>query len=87
MFEKKNQVTVLIEDCRHCPNATLKFDQEAAEDIMCCQTQRSLIMLRENGWGPRAIPNWCPRLNYPTSLFRGLRSQIPGIIDDAMSKE
>lgn len=27
MAEKKNQVTVLIEDCRHCPNVILKFDR------------------------------------------------------------
>ena len=63
MLEKKNQVAVLIEDCRHCPNASLKFDEGSQEDIMYCQTHRSLIMLRQNGWGPRPIPEWCPRLN------------------------
>ena len=61
MFETKNKVTVLIEDCRHCPNATLKFDRRAEEDIMYCQTKRNLIMLRE-GWGARDIPSWCPLL-------------------------
>lgn len=83
MFEKKNQVTVLIEDCRHCPNATVKFDREAKEDIMYCQTHQSLIMLRDNGWGPRPIPDWCPRLNHmlsPQRTYCGKRAEIPGII-------
>lgn len=82
-----NVVHLTIRDCQYCPCATLKFDQDSKKDIMYCQTNHSLIMLRENGWGPRAIPNWCPRLNHTTSPLRGLRSQIPGIIDDAMSKE
>ena len=79
MAEKKNQVTVLIEDCRHCPNATLKFDRGAEEDIMYCQTAYSLTMLRENGWGPRPIPNWCPRLTRKKNLC-SKRMEIPGII-------
>lgn len=85
MVEKKNQVTVLIEDCCHCPNAILKFDHDSEEDIMYCQTSRSLIMLRDNGWGPRPIPDWCPRLNHTISPLRGLRSKIPGILDDAIN--
>jgi hypothetical protein len=68
MSDKKNQVTVLIEDCRFCPNMTLKFDENSAEDIMYCQTANSLIMLRDNGWGPRPIPDWCPRLK-PKVVF------------------
>lgn len=83
MTNKKNTVTVVIEDCRHCPNATLKFDKEAKEDIMYCQTARALITLRENGWGPRPIPNWCPRLNHTDFTPRqycGKRAEIPGII-------
>lgn len=79
MAEKKNQVTVLIEDCRHCPNSTLKFDREAEEDIMYCQTAHSLTMLRENSWGPCPIPNWCPRLTRKKNLC-GKRIQIPGIL-------
>ena len=79
---KKNQVVVPIEDCRHCPNATLKFDRTIKEDIMYCQTAKSLIMLRDNGWGPCPIPNWCPRLNHTDTLKRycGKRAEIPGII-------
>ena len=61
MVERKNKVAILIEDCRYCPCATLKFDQGSEEDIMYCQTKRNLIMLRE-GWGTRDIPNWCPLL-------------------------
>lgn len=79
MPEKKNQVAVLIEDCRYCPNATLKFDKGVAEDIMYCQTSRSLIMLRDNGWGACSIPDWCPRLNRQKNLC-GKRAEIPGII-------
>ena len=67
---KKNRVNVTIEDCIHCPNAVLKFDQNCEEDIMYCQTERSLIMLRDNGWGSCAIPNWCPRLNHAISSLR-----------------
>ena len=62
MSKTKNQVTVLIEDCRHCPNATLKFDRMSEEDIMYCQTESSMTMLRER-WGNSPIPNWCPRLS------------------------
>lgn len=83
MYIKKNQVAVLIEDCCHCPNATLKFDRAAKEDVMYCQTANSLIMLRDNGWGPRPIPDWCPRLNHTDSTLRqycGERAEIPGII-------
>lgn len=79
MSDKKNQVTVLIEDCRFCPNMALKFDENSAEDIMYCQTANSLIMLRDNGWGPRPIPDWCPRLNRKIKLC-GKRAKIPGII-------
>ena len=83
MFEKKNQVTVLIEDCRHCPNATVKFDEGSMEDIMYCQTHRSLIMLREDGWGSRPIPDWCPRLNHmmsPQRAYCEKRIENPGIV-------
>ena len=79
MSKTKNQVTVLIEDCRFCPNVTLKFDEGSVEDIMYCQTHRGLIMLRDNGWGPRPIPNWCPRLNRKKNLC-GKRKEVPGII-------
>lgn len=57
----KNCVHLIIRDCQHCPCATLKYDRGVEEDIMYCQTKKSLIMLRE-GWGPRSIPNWCPYL-------------------------
>lgn len=80
MYEKKNQVAVLIEDCRHCPNASLKFDEGSQEDIMYCQTHRSLIMLRQNGWGPRPIPDWCPRIQRQRILC-GKRAKIPGILN------
>ena len=76
---KKNQVTVLIEDCCHCPNAMLKFSEDEEEDYMYCQTAKSLIMLRDNGWGHRPIPDWCPRLNRKMKLC-GKRAEIPGII-------
>ena len=84
MIEKKNRVTLCIENCRQCPNATLKFNKEISEDEMFCQTETSCIWLRE-GWGDRPIPNWCPRLkqNQP-KIMRGLRAKISGIIDDAM---
>ena len=79
MVKKKNQVTICIENCRQCPNATFKLNKE-----MFCQTETSCIYLRE-GWGDRAIPDWCPRLkqNQP-KIMRGLRAKISGIIDDAM---
>ena len=80
MFEKKNQVTVVIDDCKHCPNATLKFDPNSGEDIMYCQTCRSILMLRE-GWGSRPIPDWCPRIKHTNSPLRGLRATIPGLIN------
>ena len=57
----KNKITIVIDNCQHCPCATLKFDSNSEEDIMYCQTNRSLIMLRE-GWGAREIPDWCPCL-------------------------
>ena len=78
MAEKKNQVIVLIEDCCHCPNSTLKFDRMSEEDIMYCQTESSITMLRER-WGPCPIPNWCPRLTRKKNLC-GKRIQIPGIL-------
>lgn len=68
MNKKKNRVTIVIEDCQHCPNATLKFDQNTKDDIMYCQTARSLIMLREKGWGSRPIPDWCPRKNKESGI-------------------
>ena len=76
---KKNQVTVLIEDCRFCPNMTLKFDEDSEEDIMYCQTAKGLIMLRDNGWGPRPIPDWCPRLTRKKNLC-GKRAEIHGLL-------
>ena len=79
---KKNQVAVLIEDCCHCPNAKLMFVKKEEEDYMCCQTATSCVQLR-SGWGPRPIPNWCPRLNRMDSTLRqycGKRAEIPGII-------
>ena len=78
MSNKKNRVAVLIEDCRYCPNATLKFDEGSVEDFMYCQTDQSLIMLRER-WGSRPIPNWCPRLKRQKNLC-GKRAKIPGIV-------
>ena len=57
----KNCVYLTIRDCQYCPCATLKYDQGSEEDIMYCQTNCSLIMLREQ-WGSRDIPNWCPFL-------------------------
>ena len=74
----KNKITVFIEDCRHCPNATLKFDRMSEEDIMYCQTESSITMLRER-WGNSPIPNWCPRLGRRINLC-GKRIQIPGIL-------
>lgn len=78
MANEKNKVTVLIEDCRHCPNATLKFDRMSKEDIMYCQTESSMTMLREC-WGNSPIPDWCPRLGRKINLC-GKRIQIPGIL-------
>ena len=57
----KNKIIIVTDNCQHCPCATLKFDSNSEEDIMYCQTDRSLIMLRE-GWGAKEIPNWCPFL-------------------------
>lgn len=79
MVEKKNKVTVLIEDCRHCPNATVKFDRMSEEDIMYCQTGGSITMLRKQ-WGNNPIPDWCPRLGLRINLC-GKRIQIPGILN------
>ena len=79
---KKNQVTVLIEDCRHCPNVRLKFVREEEEDYMYCQTDTSCIQLR-SGWGYRPIPDWCPRLNHTNFTLRqycGKRAEIPDIL-------
>ena len=56
-----NVVHLTIRDCQYCPCATLKFDQGSEKDIMYCQTNRSLMMLREE-WGSHSIPNWCPFL-------------------------
>ena len=78
MPKTNNKVAVLIEDCRHCPNATLKFDRISEEDIMYCQTESSMTMLRER-WGNSPIPNWCPRLGRRINLC-GKRIQIPGIM-------
>ena len=82
MVEKKNQVTVLIEYCCHCPNATLKYDKEENGDYMYCQTQLSCMQLRKC-WGKRPIPDWCPRLNHsmsPKRSYVGKRAEIPGIV-------
>jgi hypothetical protein len=62
MTNKKNTVTIVIEDCQRCPNATLKLN-----GIMYCQTPGELIMLRNN-WGSCVIPDWCPRLRRQSSL-------------------
>lgn len=82
MCEKKNQVAVIIEDCQHCPNATLKLDRGSGEEIMYCQTCRGIMMLRD-GWGSRSIPDWCPRLYHntePLRAYRDKRVKIPGIV-------
>lgn len=78
MANEKNKVSVLIEDCRHCSNATLKFDRMSEEDIMYCQTESSITMLRER-WGNCPIPKWCPRLGRRVSIC-GRHIQIPGIL-------
>lgn len=57
-----NKVNIVIENCKDCPCATLKFNKKAQDDIMYCQSLQSLIMLR-TGWGAREIPDWCPLLN------------------------
>lgn len=75
----KNSVCITIEDCRYCPNATLKFDRMSEENIMYCQTETSITMLRER-WGNKPIPNWCPRLQCKLKLC-GKRIQIPGILN------
>ena len=77
MIKKKNQVSVLIEDCRNCPNATLKFIKEAEEDYMFCQTSTSCIQLREH-WENCPIPDWCPRLNHKMSPLCGLHAKALG---------
>ena len=61
MYNKKNQVTVLIDDCQHCPNAALKYSEEVKDDFMYCQTEHSCVQLRK-WWGERPIPDWCPLL-------------------------
>ena len=71
----KNCVHLTIQDCQHCPCATLKFDQGSEEDIMYCQTDRSLIMLRE-GWGSRDIPDWCPYLKKIKSSYQVKVNQL-----------
>ena len=63
----KNKISIIIDNCKNCPCATLKFDQNSEQDIMYCQTERSLMMLREN-WGDRDIPNWCPLLAKQTKV-------------------
>ena len=60
-MSEKNKITIVIDNCCHCPSACLKRERESGEAIMYCQQPRSLMMLRE-GWGSRPIPNWCPRL-------------------------
>ena len=75
---KKNQVAVLIEDCRHCPNVRLKFVREEEEDYMYCQTDTSRIQLR-SGWGYRPIPDWCPRLNRQKNLC-DKRAEVHGFL-------
>ena len=80
MVEKKNRVELItvIEDCIDCPNKKVK-DVDGTER-MFCQTDSSLICLRE-GHGSRSIPDWCPRLkkNQP-KIQRGLRAKIPGLL-------
>ena len=56
-----NKIYVPIEDCINCPCAKLKYDTGSEGKIMYCQQKTMLMMLRE-GWGSRAIPNWCPIL-------------------------
>lgn len=75
---KKNQVAVLIEDCRHCPNVRLKFVREEEEDYMYCQTDTSRIQLR-SGWGYRPIPDWCPRLTRKKNLC-DKRAEVHGFL-------
>ena len=74
----KNRITITIESCNQCPNATVKYNKKIDEDEMFCQTETSCIMLKEN-WGYRPIPDWCPRLNRQKNLC-GKRAEIPGII-------
>ena len=56
-----NCIHLTIRDCQLCPCATLKYDYNSEDDIMYCQTEKSLLMLRE-GWGSHPIPSWCPIL-------------------------
>jgi hypothetical protein len=79
MSEKnKVELIVTIEDCIDCPNMKMK-DVEGVER-MFCQTDSSLVCLKE-GYGPRSIPDWCPRLKKNQPKFqRGLRAKIPGIV-------
>jgi len=76
--KKKNRVTLLIEECRFCPNATVKFNKKEMVNYMYCQTQTSCILLGRCS-GARPIPDWCPRLNRKKNLC-GKRAEIPGII-------
>lgn len=81
MAKEKNKVTVLIEDCRHCPNVTLKFlnnENDGGEDYMYCQTAFNCIQLRKR-WDTCPIPDWCPRLQRKKNLC-GKRSEIFGIV-------
>lgn len=34
--KKKNRVILLIEECRFCPNATVKFNKEEMVNYMYC---------------------------------------------------
>lgn len=74
----KNKVTIIIESCNQCPNATIKSNEDTYEDEMFCQTKTNCIMLKES-WGYRPIPDWCPRLNRKKNLC-GKRKEVPGII-------
>ena len=46
-------------DCRNCDCATIKRDPFSRKNYMYCETEDSVIMLRDK-WGPREIPGWCP---------------------------
>lgn len=63
MTKHKNKVTLIIEDCRQCPSATRKPNQETKQENMFCQTRTHCIQLRES-WEPCPIPGWCPRLKH-----------------------
>ena len=77
-IEFKNKIKVVIDNCQLCPHAVLLLDEDSGEEVMYCKQSRSLIWLRKN-WGPRPIPNWCPRLSRKIKLC-GKRAEIPGII-------